>query len=234
MKLVLALSFTASLVNAGWNDMFDSLGALAGNLTSGPGLRSGSNSRSITTILGQASHLINDYGCWCYFNENHGKGKGRPVNSVDEICYQLAHGYNCAMMDEPGCVPWEVPYISGISGGLPGLVGMCDTVNDPTTEYCANAACKVEGHFVLTIFGEYLLTGDPIDQQFKHDNGFEPEVECPTREGNGGADYNCCGEHPNRFQFRSLAAAPRECCVDKVYATSMYECCPDGEIRLSC
>ena len=54
-------------------------------------------------------------GCWCYFDENHGKGKGQPVNAIDEKCRQLAHAYDCAIMDaedagEPPCVPWDVQY----------------------------------------------------------------------------------------------------------------------------
>ena len=33
------------------------------------------------------------YGCWCFFEEDHGKGKGRPVNRVDEICKVMHDGY---------------------------------------------------------------------------------------------------------------------------------------------
>ena len=27
--------------------------------------------------------LVNEYGCWCYFEENHGHGRGNPVDAVD-------------------------------------------------------------------------------------------------------------------------------------------------------
>ena len=42
---------------------------------------------------------ISNYGCWCYFQENHGQGKGTPVDDVDQYCQYLHHGYECAMID---------------------------------------------------------------------------------------------------------------------------------------
>ena len=48
-----------------------------------------------------------NYGCWCYFQEDHGKGTGEPRNSVDEFCQALHHGYTCIMMDSNSdCMAW--------------------------------------------------------------------------------------------------------------------------------
>ena len=49
---------------------------------------------SVTTL-----EPIWNYGCWCYFEENHGEGSGEPQNAVDQLCQTLHHGYTCVMMD---------------------------------------------------------------------------------------------------------------------------------------
>merc|ERR1711976_946622 len=35
-----------------------------------------------------------NYGCWCYLAQVP-KGKGQPVNQVDELCRRLLQGYEC-------------------------------------------------------------------------------------------------------------------------------------------
>merc|ERR1712048_1034542 len=90
---------------------------------------------------------INEYGCWCYFQEHHGRGHANPVDGLDRFCRKLNMGYDCAILDvidETGndtCVPWEVFYISGTGGGESALVQTCDTFN---SDSCAKHACKVE------------------------------------------------------------------------------------------
>merc|ERR1711990_533810 len=32
---------------------------------------------------------IQNYGCWCYFDDNWGAGKSQPLNAVDGYCKQL-------------------------------------------------------------------------------------------------------------------------------------------------
>merc|ERR1711937_886320 len=66
---------------------------------------------------------IDQYGCWCYFQEDHGKGRGIPVNEIDEKCKILHNGYTCILMDaelagDDDCVPWDIPYQSGSGLGL--------------------------------------------------------------------------------------------------------------------
>ena len=72
--------------------------------------------RAITHILGFALPYIDHSGCFCYFNENHSKGKGQPQSKVDGWCKQLHEGYECAIMDSENegydCIPWEVDYPS--------------------------------------------------------------------------------------------------------------------------
>merc|ERR1712099_190569 len=77
--------------------------------------------RSVSTILGEdAMQNIRNYGCWCFFDDDHGQGKGAPIDSVDAMCKNLHMGYDCAMMDyaeatgNDDCVPWEVAYLCPI------------------------------------------------------------------------------------------------------------------------
>ena len=42
------------------------------------------------------------YGCWCYFDSESISGKapkGIAVNTIDEYCKTLQHGYQCAELD---------------------------------------------------------------------------------------------------------------------------------------
>merc|ERR1712110_1289011 len=92
---------------------------------------------------------INRYGCWCYFEDDHGKGKSQPVNEVDAFCKTLHQGYDCAMIDaeEAGssCTPWEVNYLAANQGEVEVLVNLCNAQN--AGDDCAINACIVEGKF---------------------------------------------------------------------------------------
>ena len=45
------------------------------------------------------------YGCWCHFEEFHGKGRGVPVDGYDNACMHYHHGVQCAIEDFSGCDP---------------------------------------------------------------------------------------------------------------------------------
>lgn len=50
---------------------------------------------SISKIF-EAKH---NRGCWCYFDQTHGQGRGQPVDRIDEICKQLHQNYECLLID---------------------------------------------------------------------------------------------------------------------------------------
>ena len=57
------------------------------------------------------ANTLNNYGCWCYLDGDHGKGRGKPVDKLDEACRILSQGYACAAMDHGAdCVPWQQDY----------------------------------------------------------------------------------------------------------------------------
>ena len=77
--------------------------------------------RSLDGII-ELTNLLDKYGCWCYFSgEMRGKGRGSPVDNIDQICKVLADGYACAKIDSEreNCVPWEVDYVEGYNSKHP-------------------------------------------------------------------------------------------------------------------
>jgi len=126
------------------------------------------------------------YGCWCYFDPESITAKapkGIAVNTVDEYCRSLQHGYQCAEIDgvESGeeadvCEPHSVFYYSSIRSILLGkedLHESCNTRN--SNDECAQRACTVEGQFVLNI-GKAYLSGDVFDTVPSHAAGFDTDI----------------------------------------------------------
>jgi len=185
--------------------------------------------------------LLNDYGCWCFFESSHGQGRGKPVDELDTYCKALHDGYECIMADAEAqgqeCVPWEIPYNSAFGTGIPtgltmqGLSDECDT-NNPANS-CAQWTCKVEGWFVQQFF-LYSTNGGVINAAYRHENGFDngPNAGCPISEGHQ-SDKACCGTYPQRFPFKTYDGA-RDCCNTHTYNTNLFQCCPDGRVKMVC
>merc|ERR1711944_284283 len=76
----------------------------------------------LRTITQADMDLINEYGCWCYFQDGYGQGRSKPLDEIDTLCKRLHDGYTCAIMDSRDlgdeCVPWEVSYNSAIGSGM--------------------------------------------------------------------------------------------------------------------
>lgn len=183
--------------------------------------------------------MLNMYGCWCYFEDDHGKGRGQPIDELDAQCKILQDGYYCAIQDAAdlgqSCTPWEVIYNSAIGIGIgsisiPNVIAECDTANP--SDGCGNAACKIEGYFVVG-FLQKILTGSQINQDYRHLNGFDKMAMCPIS-GNGlKSEKSCCGDHPKRFPFKNYGGN-RECCQGHTFNTNLYTCCADGTVKMSC
>ena len=142
---------------------------------------------------------LDEYGCWCYFNDNVGRGKGTPVDEIDGFCKTLADGYQCAIIDGESegnsCVPWEVSYSPGAGQG-PELFQSCQTQNP--SDNCAARACSVEGIFVDNLF-TFLISGTTIayDTYGHNDSDFDPATDagCPVKTGIKvvSEEKSCCG-----------------------------------------
>merc|ERR1719486_1014011 len=99
-----------------------------------------SSLRAFSGNIQTAVERLDEYGCWCYFYDNVGRGKGTPVDEIDGFCKTLADGYQCAIIDGEGegesCVPWEVTYHPGTGAG----VNLRDSCNSLNAENCARFA----------------------------------------------------------------------------------------------
>merc|ERR1712150_127070 len=200
--------------------------------SSATGQARGRSQTSFVSSIQTSIQQISNYGCWCYFQENHGAGKGAPVDDVDQYCQYLHHGYECAMLDAElegtTCTPWKQDYNSTVMLGKPQdeLNVECEMKNSGNK--CAIRACLVESYFVLNIFGAFLSGVNAPKPAYKHENGFIPSQECPTLPA---VEYEferrCCGVYPKTISpYRHNGN--RECCGgSRTYNPNLYQCC-DG------
>jgi len=203
--------------------------------------------RSFASSWGQKMiESINGYGCWCYFQDEHGQGRGKPQNEVDGTCKKLHDGYTCILMDSEAegdldCVPWDVVYNGATALGLDpadplnnvlasAIRRSCDNSN--RVDKCAQRACKVEGFFVMNLF-RHFLAGVIFDPSLKHTNGFNPKLDCPLSGNRIDSDKECCGDYPLRFPYKTLDGA-RQCCEGKTYNAQVLQCCEDGKTKSKC
>merc|ERR1711974_294791 len=122
-----------------------------------------SSRRAFTGQIATQIPNLDEYGCWCYFYDNVGRGKGNPVDEVDAMCKTLGEGYECAMRDSEDegqdCTPWEIDYTAG-SGSGRDLFTSCQDLN---ADLCAARACAVEGQICGESAGcAPLWCGHPI------------------------------------------------------------------------
>merc|ERR1712098_305164 len=115
MKVIGTLCLVGSAY-AGMRDMMK----LADNLKRHATNSTSASVRSFASAWGsRIIESIDGYACWCYFQDDHGKGRGKPVNEMDARCKVLQDGYTCIMMDaddegndnesfDEGCIPWDV------------------------------------------------------------------------------------------------------------------------------
>merc|ERR1712150_331806 len=184
---------------------------------------------------GNEFNNINEYGCWCYFEHDYIKGRGKPKNDVDRFCKLLHDGYECSISDGCPSSPWDVDYNTGTPAGLENLREECLIKN--AGNECAQNVCITEGWFVLSLFQQFL-SFNQHDSSLLHSNGFNVESQC--KGGKGGnvnvvADESrqCCGEYPTRHPFRSNGGA-RSCCGSRTYEVGVFTCCPGNVVSITC
>lgn len=200
------------------------------------------SNRAFTGAIENALNtLVNDhggYGCWCYFYDDVGRGKGSPVDEVDSFCKVLNEGYECAIRDSEdegiSCVPWEIFYNPGL--GVGGQLFQSCSSNNPG-DVCATRACTVEGHFTNNLVA-ILLSGSALDYDtYGHSDGFDPshDAGCPVKTGIKGVSgsKSCCGSYPSRFPYKNLDG-DRSCCGARTYNTQLLNCCGNGQVKANC
>jgi len=192
----------------------------------------GPGGRAIVAMLGDQFDNIDGYGCWCYFDDNHGRGRSHPVNEMDALCKYLVEGYDCAIIDADlegateACIPWEVSYTAASIGD--NVVEEC---NEHNTDNCAIRACIVESTFATSVF-RLMISGAQLDMSAKHANGFDVDANCPTTQGTP-SEKECCGTYPYRHPYKTYGGQ-RSCCGHKTYDVTILNCCPSGKVKLNC
>jgi len=191
--------------------------------------------RNLVPILGPQLAQIDEYGCWCYFDNAYNKGRGQPASLVDATCQQLHNGYKCAILDGETegeeCVPWEASYLSASQYGEALIEAKCDELNP--NDNCAQRACKVEGYFVISMFQAFFDPDNNHSSALLHSNGFDTQTSCPTKQGER-SEYSCCGSYPKNIRPYKTYGGKRNCCAGKTYDAEIYECCDDGSRQISC
>ena len=154
------------------------------------------------------------------------KGKGQPVNDLDQACKDLHHGYNCIKIDDSECNPRTLDasqneYTLPLTAISP-LVDpdqACQDANPGDT--CGYRTCLVEAQFLITTY-QPVYAGNQTwidmwnDMTFVHqpDGGFDFENQCIGRPGIGPAgDKQCCGQYPYRNAYFT---ARKQCCNDVI------------------
>lgn len=188
---------------------------------------------------------IDGYACWCYFENDHGKGKGPAQNAVDHQCKILHDGYTCMLMDADDeneeCVPWLEPYNTpwGLgwwantgddAGTKEALQKRCAKKNKTN---CAIRACIVEGYFSINLF-KLLTSGVKYDTNLLHSKGkFDPKDQCAVVRKPDDVEKRCCGVYPIRAPYKHVDDR-RECCGERTYNAEFLQCCAGDEIKVSC
>lgn len=228
------IAASATLLTGTFASFSDISAGLNGSDTGAPGLRSFSPNGGTWGFIGASIvSSIKSYGCWCYF-DSVGKGKSDPVDQIDGYCKQLQQGYECAIIDNAGCVPYEVDYTRPTTFGMQDGETVRQECVSLNTDQCAIDACTVETWFVMQMMAASSTAAD----EYKHaDNGgsFDVSAGCPIQAGTQG-EKSCCGTQPSRFAYKAFSGT-RACCGSATYDTTIAQCCNEGGedvVRLVC
>lgn len=169
---------------------------------------------------GYESHNIQQWGCWCHFEQHVLQGHGIVMNEVDQLCKNMALAYRCSILDSEAestsCVPWDqefVPFKNPFSD-YTDIVSACGERN-PNDE-CATRNCIIQANFVVGL-ATLVATTDKtalFDESLLVSNGFDSS-QCKTAtDGSNnvhvGGQPECCGVYPNRIPFH--ATEGKMCC----------------------
>lgn len=242
-QLAIALCNAALVTKADFTKIADKLVELLSNSSAS------TRGAAFTPYFRNTIDALQNSGCWCYFDDDHHLAHGEAVNTVDEHCRDLHHGYTCAQIDEgKSCVPWTVDYVasSGLTTHEPRIYEECK-FNNGGVDGCEAYACSIETLFVYRIWKYLNENNNEFPADAMHDNGFDQSV-CPlpiTKTkgpkgpgGNGGnqepkSRFECCANYPLRFPFDATDGL-RRCCGVNTFDALTQTCCDDGVARIVC
>jgi len=182
---------------------------------------------------------LQEYGCWCYLGDEHGKGKGSPVDPFDNNCQALHHGITCTEMDVPDCHPAASKTYNVVVTVDPNGDQVIDCESLNVGDQCAENVCYLESFFAANFLGlvlEQFIT--PNLFKYKTRFGFDNSV-CGTTLPPGRGDYTemCCGQYATntRKPIRKFVGDAKECCERdngrfSVFNPNLNDCC-EGRVE---
>jgi len=242
MKLVLASTTLFTMTYSSFTEMENSFAEIMKNKTA-------SFDRAFPVNQFALSLVAENYGCWCHSLKEHtGKGKSKPLDSLDALCKNLSEGYDCASIDAEAegltCNAWEEDYsdADGNSVGCGTLKVAADVVGIPESiiaqlginvvSNCKKQACLIEQNFVNNVAALFLEDPDTVEPEYKHESAdFDSEASCVTKQCEGAfceGEKQCCGSIPLRrtYKQKSESGVDRVCCGETLFLDSgINECC---------
>lgn len=203
-----------------------------------PGLRSGGFIPGVGFMLNN----LQEYGCWCFFDEKHGQGRGNPVDVFDSHCMKYHHAVACAKREIELCDPYDTSYsitAKQAEDGSGNITYDCETGNDS----CQEATCYAQSHFISLLLQEQLehlkVPDYPSFSAWKNGGTFDNE-SCKIGGGSRPRDEMCCGtwKHNTKKLLRFGRHLSRACCENddngtfKTYDSNLATCCDDGSVRI--
>ena len=177
-------------------------------------------------------------GCHCYFGPDWNNGKSKPVNEIDSACFNLNQCYRCVKIDsrdenDHNCTPFLQNFLSPQNKVISrrGVAFACEKANEGND--CASRTCSCDTQFVESLL-DLFFSGHVFDATKKH-TVFDPEEECQVAPGQcDNCYYECCGEYPFRYPFRTSDVSPRQCCGTKTYNKLTKKCCEGNVLKNQC
>jgi len=170
------------------------------------------------------------YGCWCFFGYDAGTvGRGPAVNEYDEVCKAVTNCYRCARFDGEqegeACDPWSTDYQADFSHNNDNKNISATCMNSQNSRNCEWRTCSCEMNMIASFFKLLFSPTLTFDESFKHENGFDWELECPV--SGVASNRQCCGLYPNRRPYDD--GPTRSCCHHRnIYNPANAQCCEDG------
>lgn len=186
---------------------------------------------------------LQEYGCWCFFNDKHGQGRGPPVDDFDSHCMKYHHAVSCAKLEIDSCDPYNTSYsVTAVNSGANGDITYdCESGNDP----CQTATCYSQTHFISLLLNEQLanlqVPNYPNFSSWKDGGNFDNGV-CRSSGPGHERQEMCCGtwKHNTKKLLKFGRTLSRSCCDNpsdgtfKTYDMSLSQCCDDGVVRVQC
>jgi len=183
---------------------------------------------------------LQDYGCWCFFNNKHGQGRGQPVDAFDTHCMKYHHAVSCAKLEIDNCNPYTTTYsITAKQSGQNGDITYdCETGNNK----CQEATCYAQSHFISLLLKEQLenlkVPSYPLYSSWKDGGNFDSST-CKISGPGQLRQEMCCGswKYNTKKLLRYGQHLSRSCCDQpdggfKTYDQNLASCCSDGSVRV--